>query len=195
MIGITLSVDQIRTAPTDVRRWIEREVCRSLGLLPTGLNGDTSGTRLVACTAQDVGSILTAVRDILPAVNVFFEFGREGIPLEGVEAFRLVDIMHHARLQSVAEVIACLDMINQALRQVRNDQAAAFCGFDQDGHCFIATETRQNITQLWRSVVESRRASTDTRASSPAFAAGEAVAAMSPATATQPAPAQPAAVF
>lgn len=184
MIGITLSVDQIRTAPTEVRRWIEREVCRSLGLLPTGLSGDATGSRLVACTAQDVGGILAAVRDILPAVNVFFEFGREGISLEGVEAFRLVDIMHHARLQSVAEVIACLDMINQTLRQIRNDQAAAFCGFDQDGHCFIAAETRQNITRLWRSVVESRRASADMGAPAPAFPAGE------PATARPPMPAQ-----
>ncbi len=32
MIGITLSSEQIRTAPAEVRRWIEREVMTSLGL-------------------------------------------------------------------------------------------------------------------------------------------------------------------
>ena len=32
MIGITLSSEQIRAAPADVRRWIEREVMTSLGL-------------------------------------------------------------------------------------------------------------------------------------------------------------------
>jgi len=31
MIGITLSSEQIRTAPAEVRRWIEREVMTSLG--------------------------------------------------------------------------------------------------------------------------------------------------------------------
>jgi hypothetical protein len=32
MIGITLTSGQIRAAPADVRRWIEREVMASLGL-------------------------------------------------------------------------------------------------------------------------------------------------------------------
>ncbi|MFZ2156148.1 MAG: hypothetical protein WAV72_08525 [Bradyrhizobium sp.] len=32
MVGITLSSEQIRTAPAEVRRWIEREVMTSLGL-------------------------------------------------------------------------------------------------------------------------------------------------------------------
>ena len=35
MIGITLSSDQIRTAPAEVRRWIAREVMMSLGLQDT----------------------------------------------------------------------------------------------------------------------------------------------------------------
>lgn len=34
MIGITLSSEQIRTAPAEVRRWIGREVMTSLGLAP-----------------------------------------------------------------------------------------------------------------------------------------------------------------
>jgi hypothetical protein len=32
MIGITLTTDQIRSAPPEVRRWIEHEVIASLGL-------------------------------------------------------------------------------------------------------------------------------------------------------------------
>ena len=32
MIGITLTSEQIRTAPAEVRRWIERQVATSLGL-------------------------------------------------------------------------------------------------------------------------------------------------------------------
>ena len=32
MIGITLTTDQIRNAPAEVRRWIEHEVIASLGI-------------------------------------------------------------------------------------------------------------------------------------------------------------------
>lgn len=32
MIGITLTTDQIRTAPADVRQWIEHQVIVALGL-------------------------------------------------------------------------------------------------------------------------------------------------------------------
>jgi hypothetical protein len=32
MIGITLTTDQIRAAPADVRQWIEHQVIASLGL-------------------------------------------------------------------------------------------------------------------------------------------------------------------
>lgn len=183
MIGITLSTDQIRTAPTEVRRWIEREVSKSLGLLPMATGSDVGGAHLVACTPDEIAGIFAAIREILPAVNVFFEFGREGISLEGVEAFRLIDIMHHARLQAVSEVVTCLDIINRTLHQVRNDPAASFCGYDQDGHCFIATETRQNITRLWRAVVESRSAAVDRPVATPAANAP------SPQPAAHPAPA------
>ena len=34
MVGITLTPEQIRSAPLDVRRWIERELAASLGLRP-----------------------------------------------------------------------------------------------------------------------------------------------------------------
>jgi hypothetical protein len=39
MIGITLTSEQIRTAPTEVRRWIEREVMISLGLSSQSADG------------------------------------------------------------------------------------------------------------------------------------------------------------
>ena len=34
MAGITLSVDEIKAAPPEVRRWLEMEVLRALGAQP-----------------------------------------------------------------------------------------------------------------------------------------------------------------
>jgi hypothetical protein len=100
---------------------------------------------------------------MLPAVNVFFEFGRRGAVLgpSGLEAFRLQDIAYHTRLQSVGQVMACLDIINEALAQIRGDVSATFCGFDREGHCFIPAETHQNILRLWQNVIAGRQFVTD----------------------------------
>ena len=155
MIGITLSSEQVRMAPAEARQWIERQVLASLGLPVRPANVEPRQEQLASCSADEVAAILSQIQSVLPAVNVFFEFGRPGIaiPQSRVEAFRLIDIAHNARLPNVAQVMACIDIINEALARVRGDDNVTFCGFDQEGHCFVALETQQNILQLWQTVV------------------------------------------
>lgn len=160
MIGITLSSEQIRNAPADVRRWIEREVITSLSHQPApDGGGKPHGEHLANCSEQEVAAILSQIQGVLPAVNVLFEFGRQGAIFgqPNVEMFRLLDIAHHARLQNVGQVIACLELINQALGRVCGDPEARFCGFDREGHCFIMPETQQNILRVWQKVVASQQ--------------------------------------
>jgi hypothetical protein len=160
MIGITLSSEQIRNAPTDVRRWIEREVMTSLTQQAAPENGSKPhGEHLAACSEQDVAGILSQIEGVLPAVNVLFEFGRQGALFgqRNIEAFRLLDIAHHARLQDVGQVIACLDIINQAFGRVCGDPEARFCGFDREGHCFVTLQTQQSILKVWRQVIASEQ--------------------------------------
>uniref|UniRef100_UPI0038F62365 hypothetical protein n=1 Tax=Streptomyces scabiei TaxID=1930 RepID=UPI0038F62365 len=66
---------------------------------------------------------LEHIRGAFPAVNVLFEFGRPGISYgqPAVMTFRLMDILHHTRLQNVGEVMTCLEMINAALAEVKQD--------------------------------------------------------------------------
>jgi hypothetical protein len=168
MIGITLTSDQIRTAPTEVRQWIEHQVIASLGLgaETPALAPDQApphGHHLVACSAEDAAAVLAQIQGFLPAVNVFFEFGRAGINYgqPPVMAFRLLDILHHTRLQNVEQVMTCLDAINQALAAVRRDDSARFCGFDNQGHCLIAPQTQQSIFQLWQGLVARQQAASD----------------------------------
>lgn len=158
MIGITLSTDQIRSAPPEVRRWIEHQVLSGLGLGPEAPPTPTlpaQSAHLVACSVEDAAKVLAQIQSALPAVNVFFEFGRPGIAMgqPPIMMFRLIDILHHTRLQNVGQVMASLEMINKALVEVRHDPSVRFCGFDNEGHCLIAPETQRAIASVWQSVI------------------------------------------
>ena len=176
MIGITLTSDQIRTAPADVRQWIEHQVIASLGLSSEAPAAEQPHARhLVACSTEEAAAVLPQIQNLLPAVNVFFEFGRPGISYgqPPMMAFRLLDILHHTRLQNVGQVIACLDRINQALAEVRHDEGARFCVFDNEGHCFIAPQTQKSILRLWQDML-ARQHATSGEAPSPATLAPDA---------------------
>ena len=180
MVGITLSPKQIRTAPADIRRWIEREVFASLGLqVSMSEANQPREEHLSACGAEEVAAILYQVQGVLPAVNVFFEFGRQGatVGLPRVQAFRLLDIANHTRLQ-VAQVMACLGIINEALCRVQRDSTARFCAFDQEGYCFIALQTQQSILHLWEEMIADQKLAADTQDNS--------ASALTPASTSQP---------
>jgi hypothetical protein len=173
MIGITLTTDQIRTAPAEVRQWIEHQVVAALGLRPEApVAAQPHGHHLVACSAEDAAAVLAQIQRLLPAVNVFFEFGRAGISYgqPPVMAFRLLDILHHTRLQNVEQVMTCLDAINQALAAVRRDPSARFCGFDNQGHCLIAPQTQQSVFQLWQGLLAQQQAASNGDGASPTLA-------------------------
>ena len=173
MVGITLSSEQIRNAPAPVRQWIEQQVIASLGLTP-GLTPQGAGAappqaaHLVACTEQEATAVLAQIRDVLPAVHVFFEFGRPGVSYgqPAVMAFRLLDLLHHAPLDNVGQVMDCLGLINQAFAKIRNDPSARFCGFDNEGHCLIAPATQQSVAKLWQTMIAGQQAA-QTPAASP----------------------------
>jgi len=157
MIGITLTADQIRNAPAPVRQWIEQEVIASLGLAQrTHAAAPAQAAHLVACSVEDIAGVLEHIRGTFPAVNVLFEFGRPGINYgqPAMMTVRVMDILHHTRLQDIDQVMTCLEMINQALTVVRKDPSARFCGFDNEGHCLIAPQTQASIAALWQDMME-----------------------------------------
>lgn len=168
MIGITLTSEQIRTAPPEVRRWIEREVMASFGQ-PSQPAGEPRGEHLAVCSPAQAEAVLAQIQGVLPVVNVFFELGRQGAIFgqPNIEAFRLLDIAHHTRLSDVNQVVACLDIINQAFSNACGDATARFCALDREGHCFIALETQQNIQRLWQKMIARQQLSLE-EASAPA---------------------------
>jgi hypothetical protein len=158
MVGITLSPEQIRAAPPEVRQWLEHELAVSLGLNPPALPiTQPSPPHLAACSPEEAAQVLSLVQGVLPVVHVFFELGREGAaPGEGIEAFRLTDIMRHTRLEVPDQVLACLEVLDQAVQRVRNDPSATFHAVDERGYCLVAAQTQRSIRAIWQQLVAER---------------------------------------
>lgn len=178
MIGITLTSEQIRTAPPEVRRWVEREVMASFGRQFQPAE-EPDSEHLAVCDQAQAAAVLAQIQSVLPVVNVFFELGRQGAIFgqPNIEAFRLLDIVHHTRLPDVNQAVACLDIINQAYSNACGDVTARFCALDREGHCFITLETQQNILRLWDKLIARQQLvldEEDTPTAGPAVAAPEA---------------------
>jgi hypothetical protein len=156
MVGITLSAEQIRAAPPEVRRWLEREMLTSFGVEPSDV--EAKSNQLTGLTVEEATRVLSLIQGLIPVTNVFFELGREGtsVGVEGIEAFRLADILRMTRLQNLSQVVRCLDVINQAAAHVRGDNDVLVCGVGDQGLCFIAAQTQHSILQVWRQLVADR---------------------------------------
>ena len=70
MIGITLTTDQIRNAPAQVRQWIEHEVIASLGLAadaPAAAE-HPQAAHLVGCTTEDAAAVLAQIKGMMSSI-------------------------------------------------------------------------------------------------------------------------------
>ena len=160
MIGITLTTDQIRSAPKEVRQWIEHQVIASLGLAAEGpASVPAQATHLAALSEEEAAAVLAQVRGMLPAANLFFEFARPGVMFgqPPVATYRLIDILNHTKLQNIGQIMTCLEALDEAVVRLRGEPNIRFSGFDNEGHCFIAPETQQAIAALWHEVIASQQ--------------------------------------
>jgi len=154
MIGITLSSEQVRTAPPEIRLWIEHQVATSLGLQIRATDYQTSLEGLTICNLDELRDIFSLIQHSVPAVHVLFELGRKGASIgEGkLEGYRLPDIQHRAGLQTVSQVMACLESINQSLHRVRGTTNSMLCVVE-NGFCVVATVTQENLLRLWQELI------------------------------------------
>lgn len=155
MVGITLSAEQIRAAPPEVRHWIEQQVAATFAPQAAAEEAHSAPPHLAAITAGEAQAILEQVEDLLPVVSVYFELGRESasVPVQGMRAFRLGDMLRHTRLDRTEQVIEALELLNDALRRVRRDPEAVLCAFDREGRCYVSEATSHAVLTLWRGIV------------------------------------------
>ena len=93
-----------------------------------------------------MAAIFGRLRGMPVALSVLFEFRQPGIAFgtPPLKSFRLMDIMHNGKLQSVEQVLIGLNAINSALGDLRGDPGVSFCDFDNEGHCFLARNTSKH---------------------------------------------------
>lgn len=178
MMSFTFSIDQLRSAPPEVRRWIEREVTAAVASLQ-GVDHDPSqlhAATLAACTPQEAAEVYELIRSNFLLSQVFFELAREAPRNRGeapLHALGLADMLRHTRVGDGDRLVECFTAINQAFQTVRNDPEASLFGFDPYGQVWIHQTTHDSIRELWEQLFHHQ----------PPMAAGPAIAATGPALA------------
>lgn len=170
MTSFTFSAEQVRSAPPEVRRWIEGEVVRALR---GTLDEDSSKVRaneLKPVSFEEVVRVFNLIANHFIVVQVFFELGRETPFVHDIpqlHALDFGDIVRHTQLGDANHVMECLNLINQALQNVRNDPEASVFASDEFGHVFVHDATSQNIRKLWEHLVATHAAERQGHAAEP----------------------------
>lgn len=154
MTSFTFSVEQIRTAPPEVRHWIEREIAASLAAIdrPVHEPPREHAATLAACEPEEALQVFELIKDNFLFTQVFFELARElpgGPRAPGLHALGVAEILRHTRLADSDRLVACFTAINEAFQSVRNDPQAALFGFDQHGYVYVHETTHHSIRQVW----------------------------------------------
>jgi hypothetical protein len=181
MTNFTFSLEQVRSAPPEVRRWIEREVTAGLAALNRAEHDPSQlhAAALAACTPHEAAEVYELIKGNFLLSQVFFELARETPGNHGagpLHALGLGDMLRHTRLADGDRLVDCFNVINQAFRTIRNDPDASLFGFDQYGQVWIDQTTHNSIRELWEQLFHRQTPA----AGAPAMAAGPALAGFTP---------------
>lgn len=152
MTSFTFTAEQVRSAPPEVRRWMESQIAAALGG-PDGTphRPEPAEPTLAACTPEMIARLLRALGSDTPAGRVLLELGREAVACAGtrVSAVGLAELARRLRLGSADRLVEAFGEINQAFRQLDGAGEAALFGFDQAGHVYLHQATQHSILHLW----------------------------------------------
>jgi hypothetical protein len=157
MISFTFSAEQVKSAPPEVRQWIENEVAASFVALTRAHSEPPPGhsAELASCTLEEAARVLELIRDDIATTHVFLELAREtpaGNNVPPLRALNIADILRHTRING-GRLVDCLSAISQAFQQIRNDPEAALFGLDQS-HLYLHEATHRSIRALWQQLVQ-----------------------------------------
>jgi hypothetical protein len=160
--AFTFSVEQLRSAPPEVRRWVVNEIGRALGGVSAALHSEprqAESVALATCTAQEALQIFELIGGDAITARLFFELARSGTlnsGLPGLQVFRTADLLHHAGLTSNDSLLDGLALIDRAFRQVHGEPAGSLFGYDDAGHIYIHEATQASVRRVWEELVQAR---------------------------------------
>jgi hypothetical protein len=152
--GFTFTLEQIKSAPPEVRLWLEQEIAAAFRSLATTAPAPAHSPELSACTAEEALGVFETIRHDFAAAQVFLELGREQ-PVghaPGLHAFSIGEIKRRLRLED-DRLADCFGVINRSYIQLRKDPEAALFGFDQANHVFVHETTHRSIRSVWEELV------------------------------------------
>jgi hypothetical protein len=134
MTSFTFSAEQMRSAPPEVRRWIEREVTATLAALSKSEHDPTHlhSAALAACMPQEAAQLFEMIKGNFLLSQVFFELARDtpnSLGAAPLHPLSLGDILRHTRLSDGDRLVDCFTAINQAFQTIRNDLEATLFGY------------------------------------------------------------------
>jgi hypothetical protein len=154
MTSFTFSLEQLKAAPPEVRRWVEHEIGAALGAL-SRFDHDPSQVHsiaLAACTPEEALQMFELIKDNFVLSQVFFELAREtpaGRTAPPLYALNIAELLRLTRLSDGDRLADCFTAINQIFQNVRRDPEAALFGFDQYGHVYIHETTHHSVRRVW----------------------------------------------
>ncbi len=156
--SFTFTAEQIRSAPPEVRLWVENEIAAAFRGLAATPPAPEHSAELAACTPAEALRVFELIKDDFAAAQLFLELGRL-VPVGGgstvLHALSIAEIKRHLRLAD-DRLLDGFGLINQAFQQVRSDPGAALFGLDQANHVYIHETTYRSIHNLWEELVRLR---------------------------------------
>ncbi len=174
MASFNFTVEQIRSAPPEVRRWVEQEITAAFRELASQRPAPPQAPDLASCTPEEALAIFQAIRRDFAAVQVFLELGREpaiGSSPAPLHALSIGEIKRNLRLGD-DRLAGCFGAIGNTFAQLRNDPEAVLFGFDQANHVYLHQTTHRSIHALWEKLVELQPEGSDSPVTNPPAAFG-----------------------
>jgi hypothetical protein len=159
MTSFTFSLEQVHSAPPEVRRWIENEIAAALGSLTRTEHSPSEphSAELAACMPEEALKVFELIRGNFLLSQVFLELAREMPAQTGgsglYHTLNIGELLRHTRLTDGDRLVDCFTAINTAFQSVRNDEGTALFGFDQQGRVYIHDTTYRSIRWVWQQLV------------------------------------------
>ncbi len=154
MAGFTLTLEDLRSAPPEVRRWLVGRIEGDLSMLVSAppATPPAQAPTLAGCTPDEALGVLELLQGDFAATHVFLELARDEPRADASDSLHAVSISALVRNTRLDErrLVSCLRSINRAFQQVRQDPAATLFGFDQADHIYVHETTYRSIRSLWQ---------------------------------------------
>ena len=157
--GILLTLEQIQSAPAEVRDWLTRTVFgdgAAAGDFSFEPSRTVSDDRLSVLSPLDIKNILAALGENYMALQIFFRLGcAPDDPVTGGRQSRVLsfaDFKDQTDIGDTMQLRRCLQYINEALQGMRKDPEATVCQIEGNDRYRVHCATQHRIHRFWQRI-------------------------------------------